>query len=157
SHPLAGMFFHKPLSSDIIGASPPDAFESFDHRPLGLSPTVTKCYFSHCSDSLQLEETILNSSPNQAAAAAGATAKISELVCKVGFQDLDAATIAMVKRLVMDGIAVAIAGSTETPPKLLAEYVRDLGCRPQASVWGADFKTTAAYAAYVNAASMHVL
>ncbi len=85
------------------------------------------------------------------------TQKIAERVSTIGYADLNAETIAMVKRLIADGVAVAVAGSVEEPPRLLAEHAHTQGGAQQAAVWGQGFKATAAQAAFVNAASMHVL
>ena len=85
------------------------------------------------------------------------TQKIAGRVSTIGYTDLNAETIAMVKRLIADGVAVAMAGSVEEPPRLLAEHARTQGGAQQATVWGQCFKATAAQAAFVNAASMHVL
>jgi aconitate decarboxylase len=62
-----------------------------------------------------------------------------------------------VKRLIADGVAVAMAGTRERAPAILAKHVRDTGASPLATVWGFGFKTAPAQAAYVNAAAMHVL
>ncbi len=87
----------------------------------------------------------------------GPTAEIAALVSRLGYDALDAVAVAAVKRLIADGIAVAVAGSAEEAPKILAENVRAMGCREDASVWSFGFRTAPAQAAYVNAASMHVL
>ena len=55
-------------------------------------------------------------------AAPAHTAKLAEIVCAIGFDDLDAATIVAVKRLIADGIAVAIAGTAEDAPKIVAAH-----------------------------------
>jgi 2-methylcitrate dehydratase PrpD len=85
------------------------------------------------------------------------TARLAEKICAINYDFLDATTIETVKRLVADGIAVAIAGSVEEPPAIVAGYARDLAAAPLATVWGFGFKTTPYYAAYANAVSMHVL
>ena len=85
------------------------------------------------------------------------TAQLATTICRVDFDALDAATVAAVKRLITDGIAVAIAGGNETPPRIVAGYVRDMAGPPQASVWGHGFKSTPGHAAYANAVAMHVL
>ena len=87
----------------------------------------------------------------------GQTAQLCARITEVGFESLDEATIAVVKRLIADGVAVAIAGSNEAPPTIYAEYLRELGCAPRASAWGFGLKTSPAHAAYINAMSMHVL
>jgi aconitate decarboxylase len=70
---------------------------------------------------------------------------------------LDAATIAAAKRLVLDGIAVAVAGSRERAPTILAEHIRELGCAGGASAIGFPLCSSPVHAAYLNGASMHVL
>lgn len=86
-----------------------------------------------------------------------ATARLSAQISQITFDALDQATIAAVKRLLADGVAVAIAGSTEAAPTIVADYVREMAGNPVASVWGGGFKTTPGNAAYANAVSMHVL
>jgi 2-methylcitrate dehydratase PrpD len=91
------------------------------------------------------------------AAEGSPTAMLAQRVCDVSFDSLDADTVTVVKRLVADGIAVAVAGSGEEAPKLAASHVRDMGCAEQASAWSFGFRTTAQNAAWLNAISMHVL
>jgi len=78
-------------------------------------------------------------------------------VCRIGYADLDRATVAAVKRLIADGVAVAMAGSGEEAPAIAAGYVREMAAAPLSTVWGFGFRTTPAQAAYANAVSMHVL
>ncbi len=85
------------------------------------------------------------------------TLAIAERVCPITYADLNAETVAMVKRLIADGVAVAIAGSAEEPPHILADYMANQGGAQRSTVWGFGFKSTPARTAYVNAASMHVL
>ncbi len=75
----------------------------------------------------------------------------------VAYADLNKDTVAMVKRLIADGVAVAIAGSAQEPPRMLSDYVAHQSGAARATVWGFGFKSTAAMATLVNAASMHVL
>ena len=89
--------------------------------------------------------------------AANPTAQLSARICEITFDTLDEVTISTVKRLVSDGVAVAVAGSVEAPPALVAEYVREMDCGPRASVWGFGFGTSPLFAAHTNAVSMHVL
>jgi aconitate decarboxylase len=90
-------------------------------------------------------------------AAAGPTAALAARICAVSFDTLDEPVITVTKRLIADGIAVALAGSREAAPSIAVEHVRAMECREQASVWGFDCRTTAQQAAYLNAISMHVL
>jgi aconitate decarboxylase len=91
------------------------------------------------------------------ASSGGRTLEIAERVTRLRSDDLDGPTVAMVKRLVADGIAVAVAGSGEEAPRLIAEHARDQRCGEQSTVWSFGFKTSPVQAAFANAASMHVL
>ena len=71
--------------------------------------------------------------------------------------DLPPETIAAAQPLVADGIAVALAGSGETGPRLLAEHLREMGGAPMASVLGMGFRTSLVQATALNGTSMHVL
>ncbi|MBM3342840.1 MAG: MmgE/PrpD family protein [Betaproteobacteria bacterium] len=85
------------------------------------------------------------------------TKAIAQCVCPITYAALGEDTVAVVKRLIADGVAVAIAGSAQEPPRILADHAAALGGAARATVWGFGFKTTAVQAAFVNAASMHVL
>ncbi|MGH8665554.1 MAG: MmgE/PrpD family protein [Burkholderiales bacterium] len=85
------------------------------------------------------------------------TARIAAIVAGVTSASLQEQAIAAAKLLIADGIAVALAGSVEDAPRIVAGHVQDMGCRSQASVWSFGFRTTAAQAAYANAVAMHVL
>ena len=85
------------------------------------------------------------------------TVQLAGIIRNTSFESLGAADVFTAKRLIADGIAVAVAGSQETAPQLFAEHVREQGGRELCSVWGFGFKTSPLAAAYANAVSMHVL
>ncbi len=85
------------------------------------------------------------------------TPEIAARVVALRYENLETNTVTTVKRLIADGVAVAVAGSGEPAPALIADYVREQGCREQSTVWRFGVKTSPAYAALANAASMHVL
>jgi aconitate decarboxylase len=90
------------------------------------------------------------------------TASLTEQVCRriveTGTKDLSAAAVAAAKRLILDGIAVAVAGCrAEEAPGILAEHAREMGGSPQATVIGFGFKSSVVSAALINGAAMHVL
>ena len=87
----------------------------------------------------------------------GATAEVAARITALAFNALEEPEVIVTKRLIADGIAVALAGTREAAPSIAAEHVRAMGCSEQASAWGFDFRTTAQNAAYLNAISMHVL
>jgi len=87
----------------------------------------------------------------------GATAELVARISALAFDALSEPVVTVTKRLIADGLAVALAGTREAAPSIAAEHVRAMGCSEHASVWGFDFRTTAQNAAYLNAISMHVL
>ena len=87
----------------------------------------------------------------------GPTAALAQRICDVTFDSLGEETVAVVKRLIADGIAVVVAGAREEAPVIAAAHVRDMEGAVQASAWGFGFRTTAQNAAWINAVSMHVL
>jgi len=86
---------------------------------------------------------------------------VTECLCAAfaawGSADLPAETIAAAQPLVADGVAVALAGSLQTGPRILADHLREMGGAPAATAIGFGFRTSLVSAAYLNGTSMHVL
>ncbi|MBT5665349.1 MAG: MmgE/PrpD family protein [Rhodospirillaceae bacterium] len=88
----------------------------------------------------------------------GVTADLCDKIVATTYGDLTDDAKDRARRLVIDGIAVAIAGTVqEEAPGVLAKHVRALGGEPQSTAIGFGFKTSPVQAAYLNGASMHVL
>ena len=88
----------------------------------------------------------------------GLTAELCEKIVATRWEDLNEEAIRRTRRIILDGIAVAVAGTIqEEAPEVLATHVKALGGHPDSTVINFDFKTSPVHAAYVNGASMHVL
>ena len=88
----------------------------------------------------------------------GITAELCEKIVATGWGDLSEEAIQRTRRIMLDGIAVAVAGTIqEEAPEVLAKHVRNLGGTPTSTVINFGFKTSPVEAAYVNGAAMHVL
>ena len=61
------------------------------------------------------------------------------------------------KVVILDGLAVTLAGSREEASHIVADYAWDMGGEPQCSVIGHGFKTSPPMAAFVNGVAGHVL
>ena len=61
------------------------------------------------------------------------------------------------RRLILDGLAVAVAGSQERALQIIAAHLHELGGAPQATAINQGFNTSTVSAAYINGAAMHVL
>ena len=88
----------------------------------------------------------------------GLTATLCERIAATRFEDLPPETVAAARRLVLDGLAVGVAGvAEEDAVPILARCMRALGGAPVATVIGCDFRIDPVRAAALNGAAMHVL
>jgi aconitate decarboxylase len=86
------------------------------------------------------------------------TRKLCEKIVATNADGMDETAIAKARQLVLDGVAVAVAGARiEEAPKILADYLHAQGSKPECSALGFGFRLAAVPAALINATSMHVL
>ena len=81
-------------------------------------------------------------------ATSGQTATFAAIACAKNYDALDGDAIAAVKRLILDGVAVAIAGTAEDAPKIYAAHTCDTGGRAESTLWGFGCKVPASAAVY---------
>lgn len=87
----------------------------------------------------------------------GITQQICRIITGIGYEDLGDACVSRVKRVIKDGIAVAVAGADQKPVKIAAAHVAESGAKPRATVWAQGFRTSPAQAAFLNGMATHVL
>jgi aconitate decarboxylase len=86
------------------------------------------------------------------------TRRLCEKIAATSADSMDATAIAKARQLVLDGIAVAVAGARiEQAPKILANHLRGQGSTPECSALGFGFRLASVPAGLLNATSMHVL
>jgi 2-methylcitrate dehydratase PrpD len=85
------------------------------------------------------------------------TEQFCRILAGINAESIPQAGFEAARRLLLDGIAVALAGSRDAAPKIIAEHIRSSGSAEQATAFNFGFKTTATSAALLNGASMHVL
>jgi len=85
------------------------------------------------------------------------TETLCQTITQTTFASLPSQVVEVAKQIILDGIAVAVAGSAEDGPRIVAEHVKSLGGRESSTVLGQGFKTSPVSAAYVNGVAMHVL
>lgn len=89
---------------------------------------------------------------------AGLTRAASAFVAGLRFEDLNDETLRIAKRCVLDGLAVALAGSEQPGMAPLASYIDSLGGTPEARLIGvADQKVPAHLAALWSATAGHAM
>lgn len=87
-----------------------------------------------------------------------ATAAVVDYVTNARWSEFPPDVISVAKRCLIDGVGVMLAGSTTRGSGILRNYIRGKGERGNATVLGAEpFRTSAASAALLNAASGHAM
>jgi 2-methylcitrate dehydratase PrpD len=87
----------------------------------------------------------------------GLTTDLAEHLARIRFDDLGEDVRVQARRLVLDGLSVAVAGARQEPIDLLWKVSRTLAGKGEASVIGRAASCAPDVAAYVNGAAMHVL
>jgi aconitate decarboxylase len=85
------------------------------------------------------------------------TSQLCEKIAATGHGDLGAPAISAARRLVPDGLAIAIAGTNEEAIRILATHYREQGGAAQATAIGQSLRLNTVAAAALNGAAMHVL
>jgi aconitate decarboxylase len=85
------------------------------------------------------------------------TAQLCERIAATGYENFGAPAIEAARRLVLDGIAIAIAGTEEEAIHILAAHHKEQGGAAQATAIGNGFRLNTVSAAALNGAAMHVL
>src|SRR5262245_881221 len=88
----------------------------------------------------------------------GVTKRLCDRIVAITTDGIGESAMAKARQLVLDGIAVAVAGARiETAPHIIAEYLRKQGSNNECSALGFGFRLSPVPTALLNATSMHVL
>jgi len=85
------------------------------------------------------------------------TERLAKFVIETRASDVPPEAIAAARDAVIDTLGCALAGSLDESSELAAAYVRGIGARAQATVWGTNEATSPAEAAFVNGIFAHAL
>ena len=85
------------------------------------------------------------------------TEQLAQHITSASFDAMPAEVVEAAKVVILDGLAVTLAGSQETAAQIVAEYAREMGGNPQCSAFGHGFRTSPPMAAFVNGVAGHVL
>ena len=88
----------------------------------------------------------------------GATRLLARHAATLRYEALPAALVALIKQCVLDTLGVTIGASGLSPEaKLVADYVNEMGGKPECTLLGFGGKAPAAWAAFVNGSLGHML
>ena len=85
------------------------------------------------------------------------TSQLCERIAGTDYKNLGEPAIEAARRLVLDGIAIAIAGAEEEAIHILAAHHKEQGGAGQATAIGNGFRLNTVSASALNGAAMHVL
>ena len=88
----------------------------------------------------------------------GVTRKLARHAASLRYEALPSALVELTKQCVLDTLGVSIGASTLAPEAaILADYAREQGGRPEATLLGFGGKAPAAWAAFLNGSLGHML
>jgi 2-methylcitrate dehydratase PrpD len=85
------------------------------------------------------------------------TAAIANFVAETGYDRIPQEALTSAKWFILDCLGVSLAGSQEPASRIISDYVKDLGGKPEATVIMMGFKTSSPQAALVNGTMAHAL
>jgi len=85
------------------------------------------------------------------------TQKLAAFIAQTKMDQIPNEAREMGKRVILDCLGVAQAGSRDSIAKIMTEFIKDTGGQPRASVWGKKFKTSSPLAALANGTFGHAL
>ena len=85
------------------------------------------------------------------------TEQLAQHIASAKFEAMPREAVEAAKVVILDGLAVTLAGSREQAAQIVADYAREMGGNPQSSIFGHGFKTSPPMAAFVNGVAGHVL
>lgn len=85
----------------------------------------------------------------------GVTESLTRFLLQTGYADFPPAVVERAKVMAIDLVAGALAGCRTHVSTIFADYVREMGARPEAVVIGSTLRTNAQYASYLNGIFNH--
>ena len=85
------------------------------------------------------------------------TEALAQLIVQADYDSMPTQVVQAAKDVLLDGLGVMLAGSSEETARAVAEYVKEMGGLPRCTVYGHGFATSPVMAAFANGVSGHVL
>jgi 2-methylcitrate dehydratase PrpD len=87
----------------------------------------------------------------------GLTQEVARFVAKTKYRDLSEDVIAAARGFILDGIGVALAGSTDECSRIVQAQIRQMGGKEEATVLGTALSVPMARAALANGVAAHAM
>lgn len=87
----------------------------------------------------------------------GITQEVASFVAKARFGDLPEQAVKLARGFILDGLGVALAGSTDECARIVQAQIRQMGGKPETSILGTAMMAPAAKAALANGVAGHAM
>jgi 2-methylcitrate dehydratase PrpD len=87
----------------------------------------------------------------------GVTADVARYVARTRYRDVPPQVVALARGFILDGVGVALAGSTDDCSRIVQAQIRQMGGRAEAAVLGTGLCAPAAKAALANGVAGHAM
>ena len=85
------------------------------------------------------------------------TKELADHIAAATYDSMPPEAVEAAKVVILDGLAVTLAGSREQAAQIVADYAVEMGGNPRCSALGHGFKTSPPMAAFINGVAGHVL
>ena len=85
------------------------------------------------------------------------TEVLADNIANATYESMPLEAVEAAKVVILDGLAVTLAGSREQAAQIVTDYAMEMGGHPVCTVFGHGFKTSPPMAAFVNGVAGHVL
>ena len=82
----------------------------------------------------------------------GLTQEVADFVANTRFQDIPSEVVGLARGFILDGLGVALAGSTDECARIVQAHIQQMGGREEAAVLGTRLSASVANAALANRA-----
>ncbi|HET9297526.1 MAG TPA: MmgE/PrpD family protein, partial [Candidatus Binatia bacterium] len=90
-------------------------------------------------------------------ASVGLTQEVANYVSKVSYKDIPSEVIRLARGFILDGLGVALAGSTDDCSRIVQAHVRQIGGKQECAVLGTALSAPAPKAALANGVAGHAM
>jgi 2-methylcitrate dehydratase PrpD len=87
----------------------------------------------------------------------GLTHEVSDFIAKTRFHDIPSEVVGLARGYILDGLGVALAGSTDECARIVQAQIRQMGGREEAVVLGTSLSAPVAKAALANGVAGHAM
>jgi 2-methylcitrate dehydratase PrpD len=87
----------------------------------------------------------------------GLTQEVAAYVAKTRYRDIPSDVVRLAQGFVLDGVGVALAGSTDECSRIVQAHIRQMGAKEESTVLGTSYRAPAPKAALANGVAGHAM